>query len=139
LWRTDTDNDLFQGSHSGYQRLPVPVTPTRTMTLDRGKHALTIEDTLEGMGRHAIVVPLHLAPGVSVDEQEAGRARLVVNDRSFALTWNRGEAWTFTVEESRRSPSYGVVEGAKRLVWRCTSELPVSLSVTLRPQRVQQR
>ena len=65
-WYRDGAVERFQGAHTGYQRLPQPVTPVRTITLDHVSHLLSIEDAFEGDGDHEIEIPLHLASGVSV-------------------------------------------------------------------------
>ena len=61
-FETGAEADLFCGAHAGYERLPAPVTPVRTIVLDHRTHALTITDAFEGTGLHRIEIPLHLAP-----------------------------------------------------------------------------
>src|SRR5260370_23507179 len=71
-WQEGRDLDLFRGSHAGYERLPSPVRLTRTVALDRARHAVVIEDVFIGAGLYHIAVPYHLAPDVDVEAQNQG-------------------------------------------------------------------
>lgn len=120
----------FRGRHSGYERLAEPVGAQREIALSAHPTSLTVIDTIEGKGIHAVSVPLHFAPGVSLKEKGAGRCVAKRGDRSFAVEWE-GADWTVEDEDTRVSPSYGVALPAKRLVWRTEAELPLRLSVTI--------
>ena len=130
-WETSNDCDVFRGSHSGYHRLAEPVTPVRTITLDKRAHSLTILDEFEGQSGATVEIPLHLAPGVTVRREEEGRITLCAQGREFDLQWEPVGAWQLSVEEARVSPSYGVVVNSKRLVWKredSASKLQVIIS-----------
>ena len=131
-WCSRDESDRFQGTHTGYQRLPIPVTPVRTITLVHESHALTIEDAFEGHGDHAVEIPLHLAPGVSVSRVHDGSAIIMKDGREFSVSWRSPHAWVMEVEAARVSPTYGVVVASERLVWRRTGAL-APLTVCLRP------
>src|SRR5205807_10268292 len=62
-WRVGA-HDSFRGSHTGYWRLGRPVTPRRTIVLDKVRHLLVVRDELIGDGAHDVVIPFHLAPGL---------------------------------------------------------------------------
>lgn len=107
----------FRGTHSGYQRLPNPVRPVRTIALDPDLHALAVADELEGTGSHRVEIPFHLAPGVEPDEPAAAEVRF----GSLVLRW-RG-AWACDVEDTWFSPSYGTRLRTRRIVFRRTGPL----------------
>jgi hypothetical protein len=134
-WETGKDCDVFRGSHSGYRRLTEPVTPVRTITLDKRARSLTILDEFEGQTGATIEIPLHLAPGVTVRRQEEGRITLCAQGREFDLEWKPTVAWRLSVAQARVSPSYGVVIQAKRLLWTTqdAKSLRVRLQETGRP------
>lgn len=107
--------DRFQGAHSGYRRLPHPVTPVRTIELDRVRHRLVVLDEFEGEGEHLIEIPLQLAPAVTAAESSPGRVTL---SPGFRLLWDRPSDWTLEIGTGWVSPGYGVRVEATRLVWR---------------------
>ncbi len=129
-WSVTPTTTSLEVSHDGYQRLASPVTVVRRFELDGGEHRLTIRDSLEGAGHHAIEVPLHLAPGVEVD-RGASDLRLRAGGRSFELTWEGTEGWELSEEASRVSPSYGVAVPTRRLAWCRTGAMPAVLEVRL--------
>jgi uncharacterized heparinase superfamily protein len=127
------DADVFCGAHAGYDRLAEPVTPVRTIVLDHRAHVLTVTDAFEGSGLHRIDVPLHLAPGVAVAEQEPGRVLLEACGRHFSIEWGPTGSWTLATEEARVSPSYGVVLPSVRLLLTREGGLAPALTVRIAP------
>jgi len=128
-----TDSSLrLRVAHGGYRRLPSPVTPVRTITLDPAAHRLTVEDTFEGAGEHEVVVPLHLAEGVEARVDGTGRIVLGGAGRSFDLTWNDPGDWAASVGDGWVSPSYGVRHPARRVEFRRIGSL-APLTVVLEP------
>ena len=100
------DEATYTGRHTGYERLPAPVTHERSFHLAKHTGILSIADQLTGQGRHQLAWHFHFAPGVTVTEQEAGKVALSCGGRS----------WTFAIPGDLRpkisaawySPSYGV-------------------------------
>lgn len=126
--------DRFVGAHAGYARLPQPVTPVRTITLDRAAHVLEVRDDFEGSGRHRFEVPLHLAIGVVAAERALGLVELRAAGRTFRLEWSPVASWTFAIGRGRVSPSYGVAVEVARLVWTREGEPDVALVVRVAPE-----
>jgi uncharacterized heparinase superfamily protein len=118
-WRASDDVDVFVGSHQGYRRLTAPVTPVRSIVLDKTLGALLVSDAFEGSGAHQVSIPLHLHPGVKV-RIEGSSIELTAEGKRFGLVF-RGAGWTVSLELARYSPSYGVEIPTSRLVWRATS------------------
>jgi len=61
--RSEQGAQVFEGGHSGYQRLSDPVVPRRRLELSADGMSLRIVDRFEGSGRHAVSIPVQLAPG----------------------------------------------------------------------------
>ncbi len=99
--------DRFDGAHTGYHRLADPVTPRRTVALDKENDRVAILDRFDAAGEHRYVIPYHLDPEAKIATK--GDDHLIVESRGVQLTvgW-RGEGWNMTVEPSWHSPSYGV-------------------------------
>lgn len=107
VWETSEQVDRFRGSHAGYQRLDVPVTPVRTIELHRDAHRLSIRDEFVADGSHRLCVPFHLGLGVAAEELGPGRWRLDAGGRSFVFAASPGE-WQIRLRPAWVSPSYGV-------------------------------
>jgi Heparinase II/III-like protein/Heparinase II/III N-terminus len=135
-WTTGPERDVFRGSHGAYGRLPEPVTVSRTLVLDRGSHALAIEDVMTGAGRHRVEIPLHFDPGVEISPVAEGYARLSGGGKTFRLLWESDGRWDVKLHRNRISPSYGVALDAPCLRWTIVSEVPVSLRTFIAPEPV---
>jgi len=135
-WDTSAERDIFVGAHSGYHRMSGGITPVRTIVLDHGTHALTIEDVVEGEGEHLVTIPVHLAPGVTAKTTAAGEIVLSAKGKTFALTW-AGAGWRVSIETARVSPRYGVVVPTTRVVWQGRLPLPAVLQMSIVPRQEQ--
>ena len=130
-WETSTERDLFVGSHEGYRRLAEPVTPIRTIMLDKTAGRLAIFDRFDGRGLHEISIPFHLAPEVEAEPLEGDVWRLTARGRAFLFV-ARGDGWAGELEDSWSSPSYGVKVPAKVLRLTRSGEL-TTLAVAVMP------
>jgi uncharacterized heparinase superfamily protein len=129
------DCDVFEGSHTGYARLRNAVGVSRTISLHHAESRLDIRDAFDGSGDHMISVPMHLAPGVTAAEQEAGRLELRAGIKRFTVTWSDPADWVLDVGRGRVSPTYGVAEDAVRLAWIRQGPLrPLSVSIAPRSE-----
>ncbi len=133
-FETGPETDTFCGAHAGYERLIPPVTPVRTIVLDRRAHRLLVRDAFEGSGRHRIEIPLHLAPGVAATEAAPGRVVLQARGRRFSLEWGPAGTWSLAIGEGRVSPSYGVAFPCVRLAWTREGSLQPGLDVHIAPE-----
>jgi len=131
VWRAGA-RDRFRGSHTGYRRLASPVTPVRTIVLDKEWHRLVVHDELAGDGSHDVLIPLHLAPGVAATVSGPGVGALVVPGRRFILRWSVPDDWEVAVRPCLVSPSYGVALRSSCITFHRDGELR-PLLVTLAP------
>lgn len=131
-WRPGNTEDVFEGSHSGYERLAAPVRVRRRLSLEHASHRLTVEDQFlsPSSAPHAVEIPLLLAVGVEARIDRPGRVLLAAAGRTFSATWRDEADWTVEIEAARVSPSYGIAVPTRRLVWRRTGALrPFHLSL----------
>jgi len=134
-WETNTQRDLFHGSHSGYQRLAQPVVPSRTITLNHQYHCLTIMDEFHGKGEHQITIPLHLAPNVTAELQTTNRwINLESNQKKYLITWESDVDWSVSIESARISPSYGVIVPTQKLIWQTKADGNAKIIIQIAPK-----
>ena len=118
-WGVSDTADWFVGAHTGYHRLPNPVTPVRAIMLDKTSHRIAVIDSFEGSGEHGIRVPFHLAIGVDPFEEGPGQWRLKAGGREFLavadLGADDGDDWAPSLGDGWVSPSYGIKHPAKVL------------------------
>lgn len=133
VWRDDGEWTLFQGGHTGYQRLSPPVKVVRTLVLNKAFHAIGWEDVLSPSSIHAMRVPLQLASCVRLDQRGENWIRLVVDDEPFVLEWSPEEKWRVDIEEGIVAPSYGILRPGVRLVWVRATGSSSALRICLYP------
>lgn len=133
LWRNDSEWTLFQGGHTGYQRLSPPVKVIRTLVLNKTMHAIGWEDVLMPSARHPMRVPIQLAPGVRLDQEGENWIRLVAGGEHFVIEWSPEEKWKVDIEEGMVAPSYGILYAGMRLAWVRTPGSNSTLRICLYP------
>lgn len=133
LWQDTPEVGRFVGSHSGYTRLAQPVTPVRKFALDKRLHAVAIQDCFEGNGTHEIEIPIHLAPGVTVEGTSSDALYLVGGGRKFRVLVESVEEWKFELTAGRVSESYGVTVPVQRLAWSRKGNTPCTFTLCLIP------
>lgn len=126
---------LFRGSHGGYRRLDRAATVTRSLVLDKSRHALAWEDMVVGAAGLIMRVPLQLAPGLQVTQRENSWIGLHAGTEDFVLEWSPDIAWKVTVEPGAVAPSYGIRLDAPRLVWAADSASTRRIRLFLYPGR----
>ncbi len=105
-WEIDGALTLFEGSHSGYRRLPDPVDLRRTIVLDSSSHRLAVRDDFAARRDHDYRIPFHLAPNIGVDLDPAtSTATLSRGTAHFVLAW-KGD-WSVATRSTWVSESYG--------------------------------
>lgn len=130
-WRREVERDTFVGTHFGYMRMLRPVRPIRSIELDKVGHRLIVRDSFEGAGDHRVVITLHFAFGVVLDEAGGGRWRLRKDGHDFALIVD-GDGWHARVTTSFESPSYGVMRERSALEFSRSGAL-MPLTFTIAP------
>lgn len=135
----ESDHVVFEGGHTGYQRLSDPVIPWRRIALRRDGAALSVTDTFKGRGVHTIRVPLQLAPDWSVCKPSASEFLCThASGSRMRIDWHGELAWDVSVHTGRVAPSYGVVVDAPRIEWRTSGSIEqiwLKVSMEMRAQR----
>jgi hypothetical protein len=70
LWETGAELDRIIAEHSGYARLPQPITHSRAVTFDKRERWWLIEDDFLGIGSHIFAVRFHFDAGLDVSVYE---------------------------------------------------------------------
>ena len=114
---------VFQGSHRGYQQR-FGVKHIRRISL--GRHELSIEDRLEGGGKHDVKIGFPLAPGLTV---EIDGSQAIIQGSRISARLNAPGA--LTVEDAEYSPGYLQREKCLRVVYRDQVSLPCSIETSI--------
>jgi len=125
---------VFEGGHTGYQRLREPLLPWRRIELHADGGTLRICDSFRGSGHHQFSVPLQLAPGWSLAEltPESAHCRHA-NGARLEIRWQGTGGWRVDAEPGRIAPSYGVTQATLRFVCRAAGPAAaLSLTTTVR-------
>src|SRR5262249_17165185 len=114
----------FRGGHSGYMRLPSPVSHTRECFVDTHLSRVLVRDRLEGGGEHTLVWRFHIDPSVT-SEIDGCDVRLSRGGRMVWLLPDRVAARSsLSVEPGWVSPRYGIKCQTDVLVWSVRTSLP---------------
>lgn len=66
IWTSSDEMDIYEGTHTGYERLQNPVKLNRHFELDKIDNVLKITDKIEGEGKHSIESHLHFDENVKI-------------------------------------------------------------------------
>lgn len=131
-WNTSSPLDRLTAAHSGYQRLMSPITPERTVILDKIENKFTIIDRFDGDDTHNVRTQFTLAPGISIEEIDPNTYRLLTTNNRFQLLLDDDSAWEIHIEDSEFSASYGIKKQTKAIVFTSSGTLkPLAFSLAL--------
>ncbi|ODS23476.1 hypothetical protein AB835_08560 [Candidatus Endobugula sertula] len=132
-WHDNETNTCFRGSHTGYQRLIPPVSPIRSMALDKIQHTLVWKDTFSASVGHSVTIPLQLVPGVTVSQTQAGVLLLEAEGKQFVLEWLELANWEYCIVNDFVATSYGQKTEAPKILWESKQACKTSLTILLSP------
>lgn len=132
-WETGDARDVLIAAHSGYARLPSPVTPIRALLLDKRDHRLLVVDRFDGRGAHAVEVPFHLPPGAAAEATGDGAWRIHIAGRTFLLMSRAEPPWQTGLRPAWHSPAYGIRHPSAAIVFSRRGPL-ASLAVGIGPE-----
>jgi uncharacterized heparinase superfamily protein len=137
-WRAGPRFTYLAIEQPAYRRLPAPALHRRRILLDARRQLIRIEDRVEGTGRHRFELAFHLAPGWSAAIGEEGFvATRPGGGPGLRLQWLRRPPQTrVEIEETRHSPSYGVLLAARVVLlrWEGTAPCAVRYQMLLLPE-----
>jgi hypothetical protein len=133
LWRVGEKFACFQGHHTGYGRLPKPVTHRRSIYYVKSRFWL-IRDIAEGQGEHRLDFFWHFAPGIRLDCQTGNAFMFGINhDPGLSILATEGHKWSQEVIPGWHSAVYGQKKPAIVLNFSTTTELPIGFATLLLP------
>ena len=128
--------DCFQGGHRGYERLSAPVSHTRRFVVDKRHPRVWIHDQLGGEGRHDIVWRFHVDPSTAATIHGRDVRISLDDDAVWLMIDGPSDACSLSLEDGWVSPSYGVKEPTKVIVWKGTVAVPLHASFLFAERRL---
>ena len=128
VWQSTAESDRVAAEHSGYERLPKPVTHRREITFNKLERCWLIEDELVGKGQHKVATRFHFDADLDIElfdnnsvlaGDEISGARLLV--RSLDLDQPAELQAQFT------SRHYGSKVESVAACWTTNTSLPSKL------------
>jgi hypothetical protein len=128
-WVAGETFDLFEGCHSGYERLADAVTHRRWV-LRWGAGFWLVRDVAEGRGAHRFDIYWHFAPEVSVAMQGLALVSRL-NGESLVILPAALPGWECAVEMGEYSPAYGLSVPAPVARWSTNAACPAEFAAVI--------
>ncbi len=135
-WETSAERDWVVAEHSGYRRLPEPVTHRRTVTFDKLNRLWLIEDQIDGRGEHLVLARFHFDAGLdvaAVDERSVVAKDLTSGAQLVVCALPTDEELRLTLEPQFVSRSYGSKLPSITACWSMQTSVPCKLSWAIVP------
>jgi hypothetical protein len=129
-WVEDGDFDLFEGLHSGYERLAEPVVHRRWVVGLR-EGVWLVRDAVEGSGTHDLEISLHFAPEIVVSETDAAGVTACWGGETLGIVASADSGWERRIEVGEYSPVYGVKVRATVVRWSRRAACPAEFAMLL--------
>lgn len=127
-WESREEYDLLEAWHSGYERLPEPVTHRRWVVRSGG--VWLVRDVAEGRGTHDLDIYWHFAPELAVTAR--GTALVASHeDQVLAIVPAEDAGWELAVTEGEYSPAYGSRVAATVARWSRRAAMPAEFAVAI--------
>ncbi|HSE91087.1 MAG TPA: alginate lyase family protein [Candidatus Binatia bacterium] len=114
-WHSTMDHDWLDAEHTGYLRLPRPVTHRRAFRFDKLNDKLEIADTLTGSGEHRAAWYFHFDHGISVKAANENVFLAAAGEVTLAVRVTSDSPFLAEICEGWISRSYGTRLPAKIL------------------------
>jgi hypothetical protein len=134
-WLVGESFSLFAGSHTGYHRLPDPVTHRRIIFHLHGGFWL-VRDIAEGKQAHDLEIAWHLAPGLNVAEAAGGAVATASQagpQARLALIAAQDPGWKCEIGSHDTSPAYGQKGAAPVVRFKARTRLPAECATLILP------
>ncbi|HZE73247.1 MAG TPA: alginate lyase family protein [Pyrinomonadaceae bacterium] len=128
------EHEYVAAEHTGYQRLPHPVTHRRTVTFFKLERYWLVEDELFGAGEQELVARFHFVPGLDVRPQTDGS--VVAYDK---VSGSQLVVYALDLQEVARTEArfssrhYGHKSASIAVCWLLKTVLPRKLRWVLLP------
>jgi hypothetical protein len=136
-WTVGKTFDLFQGSHTGYVRLPDPVIHRR-LIFHLKSHFWFVCDLADGHKVHRLNLSWHFAPDVTASKPLADGPIVFARDNAglqekLVILPIEGHGWLQGISRGSFSPAYGREEPALVLHFSKEAVLPEDFAVLVLP------
>jgi hypothetical protein len=122
------ERDVLEAGHTGYRRLPDPVSVSRRFEFDRVRPVLTLRDSLDGKREHFVEFFFHAAPGAEALRSPDGDVQFRWADgRELKIHQASGPQVVWEIRAGWFSPSYGVK--MERPVWVASANAKLPLVI----------
>jgi uncharacterized heparinase superfamily protein len=131
--KLDKDHFTATAAHNGYRRLTGLVTPKRKVSISP-EGILSIQDQIDGRGKHQIEGGLLLGPDFKAEPQDSGW--LVTdgeNHLAVDFITDAPEAWQLSIEPAVYHPEYGLELETVRLCYKADRPLPCQIEIQVKP------
>lgn len=129
-WHENDSKTIFEGAHYGYQRLKNRVVHERLIVYNKKRREYCFEDRLSGTGTTELKLYLHFAPGFV--PQCFSEKEIRVRNNMINIAIEVPNILTVVIDDYLYSPSYGMVQNAKRVVLSNKVTLPCNLKWKLK-------
>lgn len=107
-WQSTASEDVFEGWHDGYRRLPDPVLHQRRIVLDKPSRRIVIEDRFQMQGEHEIELFFHCSEHCQVTALADGYA-IRHGNRQIVLHLPRANNASHPLHRGQTTPILGWV------------------------------
>ena len=133
-WESGPETDVVIAEHTGYQRLPRPLTHRRTVRFEKRRRFWEVEDDLLGEGEHDFSFRFHFAPGLKIKVRPDGIIE-VCDKISGArlLIVASGMSVQAGLEQRFSSRDYGAREPSVSVCWAVRTSVPFATQFVIVP------
>jgi hypothetical protein len=133
-WKSGPETDVVIAEHTGYQRLPRPLTHRRTVRFEKLQRFWVVEDELRGEGEHDLSFRFHFASGRETSVRSDGMIEVCDKMSSARLLIAASGVNAEPVLESRfSSRDYGAKEPSVSVCWTMRGLVPLTARFVLIP------
>lgn len=131
LWFDDEQKSIFEGEHSGYQRLKNPITHQRRIDYDKNNRDWLILDKLEGSGVHLIEVYFHFDAGLPLSYKEGILKTTCEDGTNIELSFCSSAELEGIILDGWVSNAYSRKKRAKVFRLSCEAKCPLQIQTKI--------
>lgn len=131
LWIDNIQKTIFEGEHSGYQRLPLPIIHKRRIEYDKENRNWLIEDKLEGEGKHCIEVYFHFDAGIPLIYEKGILRTECEEGMNIELSYSSPVKLEGLIEDGWVSKAYSQRDRAKVFKLSCEAMCPLQIKTKI--------
>jgi uncharacterized heparinase superfamily protein len=135
-WESGPETDVVIAEHTGYQRLPRPLTHRRTVQFDKRKRFWLVEDEFSGEGSHDLKFRFHFVSGLEVRTRSENmvEARDTINGARLFICAADVD-FSLQLEPRFSSRDYCAKSESLAACWSVTTSMPYKLRWAIIPVR----